>query len=341
MDAAQLQQALSALNQQQQQLQQQMQALQQQPQPQPAPGGAPPPRPHLPRIAPPSSFAGEPAAALDNWLRELEQQFGWYQITADADRTRLAAAHLRATALDWWASMDPATAQALAASWPQFEAALRARFQPVNSAQTARRQLDELRQGPRQSVHDYISAFRRILTAAKSMGEDDRVHCFVRGLRPAIATQLRIHGVATLDAAITMAARVGTLGEMAAVPHHGGAAASAASSAPMELDALESIEGLERETGETSGQATASGSAPVTQSQFQQLLNAMREQRGRGAGFAGAKPAGFDPRDRRLPKVTGLTPAQVKEYMDNGKCFGCGSKEHMSRGCPKKKAQGN
>jgi hypothetical protein len=339
MDAAQLQQALNALNQQQQQLQQQMQALQQQPQQ--APGGAPPqgPRLHLPRIAPPSSYAGESGAALDNWLRELEQQFSWYQLTTDADRTRLAAAHLRSTALDWWSSLEPAAALALAASWAQFEAALRARFQPVNSAQTARRQLDELRQGPRQSVHDYISAFRRILTAAKSMGEDDRVHCFVRGLRPAIATQLRIHGVGKLDDAIAMAARVGTLGEMAgpaAAPHYGSAAASAGS-APMELDALAAIEGLERETGEAGEQAATSSAAPITQAQFQQLLNAMREQRGRGAG----KPAGFDPRDRRLPKVAGLTPAQVKEHMDNGKCFGCGSKEHMSRSCPKKKVQGN
>jgi hypothetical protein len=189
-------------------------------------------------------------------------------------------------------------------------------------------------------VHDYISAFRRILTAAKSMGEDDRVHCFVRGLRPAIATQLRIHGVAKLDDAIAMAARVGTLGEMAgpaAAPHYGSAAASAAS-APMELDALAAIEGLERETGETGEQAATSSAAPITQAQFQQLLNAMREQHRRGAG---GKPAASDPRDRRLPKVAGLTPTQVKEYMDNGKCFGCGSKEHMSRVCPKKKGQGN
>ena len=106
----------------------------------------------------------------------------------------------------------------------------------------------------------------------------------------------------------------------------------------MELDALTAIEGLERETGEAGEQAATGSAAPVTQAQFQQLLNAMREQRGRGAG---GKPAGFDPRDRRLPKVTGLTPGQVKEHMDNGKCFGCGSKEHMSRSCPKKKVQGN
>jgi Zinc knuckle len=77
----------------------------------------------------------------------------------------------------------------------------------------------------------------------------------------------------------------------------------------------------------------------VTRAELQQLLNAMREQR-RGPGARSSKdskPKGFDPRDRRLPRIPHLTPVQVKEYMDNGKCFNCASKEHLSRDCPQQK----
>jgi hypothetical protein len=32
---------------------------------------------------------------------------------------------------------------------------------------------------------------------------------------------------------------------------------------------------------------------------------------------------------------------QVQEYMDAGKCFGCGSTDHQSRKCPKRKEGAN
>lgn len=284
-----------------------------------------------PRLAPPSLYDGRSATALDGWIRELQQQFDWYGMGSDSERIALGAAHLRGMALDWWSSLAQRPL-----GWDEFAAQLRSRFQPVNSAQTAREQLDTLQQGPRQSVHEYIAAFRALLVRVPDMAEADRVHRFLRGLRPATAAQLRVQGVDKLDAAISMAARVGALTEhvgVAASAQRASAAAAASSAhSAMELD---SIEGLEGETTDRPEGATQQDDAPITQAQLRQLLNAMREERkggGPGSGRSGPKSH----RMRGLPRIPHLSPLQVQEYMDAGKCFGCGSKDHQSRQCPKR-----
>lgn len=309
------------------------------------------PLPAAPRIANPAPFEGKDGT-LDGWLSKMRQQFNWYGYGADAhaQRIRFTTAYFGGAALDWWEFLADAERPA---TWDGLEKALRQRFQFEATAVTARAKLLALTQG-KSSVNEYVSSFRRLLVAVPTMSEDDRLFQFTRGLQPAIATQLRVQGVATLDAAIAMASRIGSLKDMHASA--AGAASSAASAAassssntaaPMDLDALlgGSIEGLEQETA---GTATATN-APVTRAEFQQLLNAMREQRSRshrgagGSGQEGQRQRGAG-QPRPLPVLSHLTPAQVKEYMDAGKCFSCGSTEHMSRYCPKRPAkpkQGN
>jgi hypothetical protein len=258
----------------------------------------------------------------------MRQQFEWYGIGSgdDAARIRFAAGYLSGAALDWWehSPAQPTT-------WADAEKALRTRFQPVTSADSARAKMHALVQG-RSPVQDYVSAFRRLLVAVPTMGDDDRLFLFLRGLHPAIATQLRVQGVATLDAAVAMAVRIGSLRDMGAAP----SPSSTPSSDAMDINAmLDGVEGLEQETDAPAD----SGDAPVTRAEFQQLLNAMRDERrpggaGRGGG-AGGNRGRFQPRGP--PRIAHLTPQQVSEYMDAGKCFGCGSKDHQSRQCPKRK----
>lgn len=348
-----LQQLQQQMQQQSQQHAQELAAMQQQLQhaiavghplqPPPVQAAAPAvPRPEQPRLPSPPTYDGK-ASALDDWLAALQRQFAWYAYATpaqDAQRLRFAAGFLTGAASDWWEHSGAATPQ----NWTAFVAALRARFQPVTSADAARAKLASLTQG-KASVNDYVAAFRRLLVAVPDMAEADRLFQFTRGLRPAIATQLRVHGVKTLDAAVEMAARIGSLVELSALA--GATSSASAPSAPMELDALLNVEGLERETNAGPVPTVPGPHTPVTQAQFAELLNAMREQRRArpaGAGAEGqARPKGLDPRDRRLPRIPHLTPVQVKEYMDNGKCFSCGSKEHTSRGCPQNpsKKQGN
>lgn len=339
------------LQQQQQAFLAQMQLLmqqQQQPQQQaaaapPAAAAAPPSRPG-PRLAPPSLYDGR-ANTLDDWFSELRRQFDWYGVHDDAGRIRIAAAHLGTTARDWW---DHLAASARPADWASLQDALRRRFQPVTTGEAARARLMALSQG-KASVHDYVSAFRRLMVAVTGMSEVDRLFHFTRGLRPAIATQLRIHNVQSVDDAIDMAVRIGALGEMAVQQAgavapggagvHGGATA-------MDLDALANVEGLERETddGCSSSSASASPDAPVTRSDLHALLNALREER-RAQPSRGNR-GGRNQRPRGLPTVPHLSEQQVREYLDAGKCFGCGVKTdgpggHYSNRCPRRQTDAN
>ena len=280
--------------------------------------------PRGPRLTAPTPFDGR-AATLDDWTASMDRQFEWYA-TPDADRVRLAVAHTQGPAWDWWSTL----AAPRPATWPLLQTALRRRFQPVNSAETARAKLIALSQG-KQSVNEYVDHFRRLLVRIPDMGAADQLFQFTRGLRPALATQLRVQGVATMDAAINLAVRVGSLSEMGA--QAASSSGSSSNHAPMDLD---NIEGLKHDT------AATSTDAPVTRAEFQQLLNAMRDNR-RGASSSSSSSSSnsssnkgrFTPRG--LPTISHLTPDQVKEYMDSNKCFGCASKDHRSRQCPKRK----
>src|SRR6185295_10100537 len=114
---------------------------------------------------------------LDDWLARMRQQFEWYGIGSgdDAARIRFAAGYLSGAALDWWEH-----SQSKPTTWADTEQALRTRFQPVTSADSARAKMHALVQG-RSPVQDYVSAFRRLLVAVPTMGDDDRLFLFLRG----------------------------------------------------------------------------------------------------------------------------------------------------------------
>jgi Retrotransposon gag protein/Zinc knuckle len=334
--AAALEQMQAAMLQLHQQMQQMQRAQQQQAV---VPGGAPSayaPRVERPRLPAPATYEGQ-ASALDEWGAEMEQQYDWYGTHDEKERLRTATAFLRGAARDWWTHLASADRAAID-TWSALLAALRRRFQPVTTAAMARARLDTLAQG-RQSVHEYVAAFRRLLIPLSDMGEADRLHAFTRGLKPTIATQLRVHGVQTTDAAIEMAVRVGSMSEFAALASAPAGAAASHGGAPMDLDEL-GIEGLEKETSGHS--ATGGADAPVTRAEFQQLLAAMQENRrgrSRPAASNEGRSAGPIPRDEegRL-RYGDLTRAQMDAHFTAGTCFNCGKPGHIARKCTKKQS---
>jgi len=303
---------------------------------------APPPR-NGPRLAPPSLYDGR-ANTLDDWFGEMVRQFEFYATPDGAEQIRIATAHLGPSARAWWADLDAA---ARPTDWVALKAAMQSRFQAITTAEAARARLRSLVQG-KSSVHDYVSAFRRLMVAVPDMSAADRLFCFKSGLRPAIATHLTINhaNASTLASAIDMAVRIGSLGEIAAA-QHGSASPSAPAGASgshsaMDLDALANLEELYYDAGDhSSSSAPAAPSAAVTRDDLQQLLNALREER-RAQPARGASNKGRH-QPRGLPRVPHLTEQQVREHLDAGKCFGCGVKidgpgGHYSNKCPRRQA---
>ena len=280
------------------------------------------------RIPPPPAYAGM-STKLDEWVADIQQQFEWYNLAADDTQLRFAYGFLKGSARDWWTNTPAASRPT---TWLTLVAALRHRFQPITASETARGQLRLLTQG-KNSVHSYIAAFQRLLISVPDMAEADRLYQFLQGLRPSTATHLRIQGVTLLSSAYDMAARIGGMGE--AHPSAGASSSSGArGDAPMDLDSLANIEGLEYDTS-----ADSSTEGPVTRGELRELLNAMRdERRGQASGLGrNARSANGSQFTRGLPRIAHLTPVQVKEYMDANMCFGCGSKDHRSRQCPSRK----
>ena len=279
------------------------------------------------RIAPPAHYDGS-TPPLDDWLASMRQQFAWYQMTSDAEQVRAAAAHLKGPALDWWE--HPAAAAGPPTTWLAVDAGLRARFQPITTADTARIRLATLEQG-KHSINDYVAIFRRLIVAVPTMDVESQMFQFTRGLRPALYMHLRQAMPATLEAAIALAVRMGT-----AAPS---ASSSGSGSSAMDLSALlAELDGREAESS-----ATTPAEAPVTRSEFTTLLAAIQQSNYRRGGDSAGNSRGAQGASggfqgpRGLPRIKGFSPEKVKDYMDSNRCFGCHKTGHGSRECPLRK----
>lgn len=277
-----------------------------------------------PRLPAPPAYDGRTAGGVDVWLRELRKQFDWYgaNMQTDAQRIRFGAAHLSGVALDWWESIElhrPVT-------WAAFGDTLRTRFQPANSADAARAQLDRLRHGSHQLVHEYTVEFRRLLTALPKMEEGDRVYRYVSGLQPRLAGLVRLQGPTTLADAIAFAARVD--GTMTA-PEAAGASSAASGS-------LSSAAGSSHGSGGAVG-AVAGGSDAMDLNAVWAIVASMREEQARSQVELHALRAAVGTGGGAPPRVPFVSNVQIQERRDRGACFACGEVGHRKFDCPNRK----
>lgn len=273
-------------------------------------------RPPSLRIAPPAHYNGT-TPHLDEWTAAIRQQFAFYVISADADQIRFAAAHLKGPALDWY---EQACLVSAPPTWADVDAGLRTRFQPVTTADTARAKLFALEQG-KSSVNDYVASFRRLVVSLKTTDSDTLMFQFRRGLHHSLRMHLIQAQPATLDAAIALAVRMGSAY---------GAAASSSSGAAMDLNAVES----------DGADAHAQDSVPVSRAEFATLLAALHSSaasRSTSGVTRTVSGGGASGGSRPLPRIAGFSEEKVRRYMDAGMCFGCDSKEHRARECPRRK----
>jgi len=228
------------------------------------------------------------------------------------------------------------SAQDAISSTDALAAALRARFQPVTAARTAREQLDKLTQGSR-GVNEYIAEFQRLRTQLPGMAEDDALHAFERGLRRELAVELRKQGITKRQEAIARAARVGGLMQSSATQpgrsslnqldtedSNGAAAASLddrIAKAVLNAMAARDSGGLGAKTQTHRGYA---------QERERNALPAGTA--GRGGARGGGRGGRFAPRGP--PVVPGVPEHVVRRRWDAQQCLRCGEGGHNSHACP-------
>jgi hypothetical protein len=304
------------------------------------------PRIDLPKIASPSKFAGQMGNTVDDWIKEIWQQFNYYgaaKFPDDPTLIRFAIAHLTGAALQWWTSLADAST---IVTWIEFQARLHSRFRPVQAAMFARQKLGQLRMRAQHKVSAYVNVFLTVLNPIADMGDSDQVHHFVNGLLPAIAQKVWPFHPKTLkeaiDQAITQEAML-DFGRAAVngVPYSmstGGQSGSHVrssghtTSAPMEIASIEAeIDSFVMMDAPPSSSAADRGFETLASAlaSMDQRLNALTSQTGTGA-------SGGQGSFRRAPRIPGLTPEKIKEYRAKELCFKCGQKGHMKNECPKR-----
>lgn len=197
-DPAQVMAQNAALTQQVAALQQQLQAAQTAA----AAATAAAPRPSQAKIPDPPRFNGRGRQDINNWLFLVENSCAAHKYD-EPTQLRYALALLDDLALVWWRS---AMAGQQSWTWGLFRAAILQAFSPVDPVKTARERLDKLQQRDSPAAY-YAMQFRQLVTQIPSMSEEDRIHRFVSGLRPAVAQQVKIQDPTSLEQAMVIAAR--------------------------------------------------------------------------------------------------------------------------------------
>ena len=160
---------------------------------------------------PPETNGRQPSPV--NWSHKMETY-----LTAeganlhDPSIVAIAAAYLKDSALNWYRqheqSVDAGKAQPYA-SWEEFKKAFIARFTPVDPEVDARERLDRLTQT--RSVFAYAQTFNTYMLELPHMDENDRIHRFIRGLKPEVRIHVKLQQPTTLHDAVELAIKADSM----------------------------------------------------------------------------------------------------------------------------------
>jgi hypothetical protein len=277
---------------------------------------------------------------IDAWVRDMRVQFTFYGARVfpdDAAKVRHAAMFLKGRAAEWWDAEDKSSG--VESSWERFVERLRERYRPMQAAVVARERLRRLKQTG--AVSAYADLFQKELTPIKDMSASDQIFNFVTGLSSvAVANKVREKEPKSLHEAMDTAVRAEVFlsagrfgsshtGQFAG--RSGTASQVAASSAPMDLNALD------HEDSADPYDVEAPNEKPFRQAAEADLppsllakMEAMVQHRVAALLQSKEYPSrGFGDR------VPGLKASDIDKLRAEGRCFRCKQKGHSKRDCPK------
>ena len=156
-------------------------------------GQAPVANPPAIRFKPdqPANYSGNRSESLTSWLFQMERYFQLCEIPGET-HVAFASTFLKNHAVIWWQTIcEQLENQPEDDHWRLFREGLQAQFEPVNATKTARARLDQLKQ--KTSVLMYNTEFRQLILQLPNMHEEDRIHAYLKGLKPHVAQQVAMH----------------------------------------------------------------------------------------------------------------------------------------------------
>ena len=264
--------------------------------------------PKVPKPKGPEEFDPARKRDVDTWLFQVDVYYHLFPDMTDLAKIINCSTYLRGAAQTWWRHM--ASSRDLnVLSWEEFKAALRSRWQTVNTVRVARDRIATLRQLG--SVQDFTQRFLELKVQIPSMTEEEAADKYVRGLKPSIRRDLEQlmarEGDKQLDELIRFADRTDSIDYQARRYRSNGPT-------PMELGAV-------GDSDESEGDMPSEDFTDEEDYEDDQGLAAVRTQRR-------TKVKGKKPKPR-------LTPEELVRRRELNLCYNCGDAGHLSRDCPK------
>lgn len=289
-------------------------------------------RAQLAPIASPAVFRGASSGLeAQRWINAMEQFFVVALISDDATRLARAGALLQGPAMLWWQGEVRRLAGDAnkISTWAQFSAALLKRYQPVDTQQWARQQLQSLTARKSLQVTSYTDRFLEIVSLLPAMDEGDRVFTYRLGLPSAARDALTTKEFSTLEE-ITHKALVW---EAARGPQSNPAAGPSSSSRGPQLNSVDSFDGEhEEQPAPYSGDAGAAILAHLSRmdARITQLAGNAGPRKGDSQQRKGDNQRGSSRHQGRTPGLSDeLAQARIKAQL----CIHCGQKGHRKRDC--------
>ena len=268
-------------------------------------------------------YKGDGGIALDGWIGSATIAREFFSGMDDAGAVSWLAPALDGAALDWLISHREQHGR-LPVSPAALFAGLRSRFQPVNAKETARRELDALRQN-KETVNDYTTKFRRLIALLPGETEDSRMYQFRRGLTRGIEDRIMQAEPqpASLEATIALASRIEGRWRSSHASAESTAQISLETENPAQLSAL--VDAAVRR-----GLQEAAYSSRNSREGEQSTQPRYDSRQTRGAN----KRAG----GKSMAQHFGLSEEVTRTRFDGGLCMHCGVTGHIRRECPDFKA---
>jgi hypothetical protein len=302
-----------------------------------------------PKIPLPSTFDGKIGVSVVTWLDEIERQHSYYDDYFDDEEKKIdhAVGFTNVTVRTEYkqTALASAALHAPVDTWDKFVVLMTTRYQPVESAITARSQLDSATQSG--SVQVYVSHILKLMTFLTDMSPADQVHQFCRGLKQSIRVEVMKAKPKTLTDAINAASGFEVYTRQFGAPtsnnssnnsssyrqySHRSSGAAASTSSAMDLNNLE----LDLE----SMQLADSNSAPSRETHLLAVIQQQQENQARmeqqlNALFARGQDRRSNSSSKSGDKIPGITREVYQRCRAEGVCIRCKETGHIAKDCKK------